>query len=219
MQVVQPQVARVIYARGSENGSAELEEYDERDDTVRAVPSPKNQRKEPTVQTGREGSPDPKFWPPVFAYNTTRGRKPDSSRRKTVLIVAIESLIAYRGLLFATTHFKTSMQYLSHISGLSGESRKSIGKFQTSSAESMCSPSSPLMRRVRRSRSCAPSPLPAELRSERATSAASLVSMRPSRTCVVQVSSMELVWANYGSDIIGATEVVGSGLPQLYLQT
>ena len=32
------------------------------------------------------------------------------------------------------------------------------------------------------SRSCAPSPPPAELRSERATSAASLVSIRPSRT-------------------------------------
>ena len=154
LRVVQPQVTRIIYARKSEEGTVGLE-HDESDNTVRAVPSPKNQRIEPTVQTGREGSPDPKFWPLVFAYNTTRGRKPDSSRRKTVLIVAIESLIVYCGLLFATTHFKTSMQYLSHISGLSGESRKSIGKFQTSSAESMCSPSSPLTRRVRRGRSCA----------------------------------------------------------------
>jgi len=100
-------VARVIYARKSERGTAELE-YDERDDTVRAVPSPKNQRKEPTVQTGREGSPDPKFWSPAPPACDIHGDKPNS-RRRTVLNVAIESLITCRGLLFATTHFKTSM--------------------------------------------------------------------------------------------------------------
>ena len=79
---------RVIAGRSAASNQDYICEKERRGDRrVRAVPSPKNQRKEPTVQTGREGSPDPKFWSSVpFACNI-HGGKPNSSRRKTVLNV------------------------------------------------------------------------------------------------------------------------------------
>lgn len=57
MRIVLQQVARVIYTKQRGKGSVELGEYDERDDTVRAVPSPENQRKDERFRLGAKDHP------------------------------------------------------------------------------------------------------------------------------------------------------------------
>jgi len=77
----------------------------------------------------------------------------------------------------------------------------------------MNSPSSPLTRRAAKIWFFKLSPSARELGSKRTSSETFKVSMRPPRTCVIGISSGAEVESEHEGDLVGATKVVGSGLP------
>lgn len=105
------------FQNDSGKGPAGLGEGDKRDGAVREVPEPENQRKERTVEAGREGSPDLA----THAHGIEKaGGSP--SLIMAASIASVPCLMASRGLLFLTTAFKTSIQYFACTSDLSGVS-------------------------------------------------------------------------------------------------
>lgn len=99
LRVVQPQVTRIIYARKSEEGTVGLEQFR----------APRTNGKSQQFKLDAKDHLIRNSGHPYHSHVTSTEASPTPLAEKRSSMWAIESLITCRGLLFVTTHFKTSM--------------------------------------------------------------------------------------------------------------